>query len=263
MRNLITLVTDFGDSQGYAGVMKGVMSCINPKAQFIDIAHDVPAHDVFHGAFVLGTAHGFFPGGAVHLAVIDPGVGSVRRPIAVSAGGYFFVGPDNGIFTFALTENEFEAREIVEEKYTLGGVRTTFDGRDVFAPVASYLSLGVAISEFGPRIDDPVMLSIPEPQSRDGSLEGHVLHVDRFGNIITDIRMDRYHDALVSGSVSVTVGLSTVKKVLEAYSDGPPGEPFCIWGSHGYLEVAVNGGRASDLAGGVTRGGEVIVRFKS
>jgi S-adenosylmethionine hydrolase len=263
MRNLITLMTDFGDSEGYAGVMKGVMSCINPKAQFIDIAHDVPAHDVFHGAFVLGTAYAFFPAGTVHLAVVDPGVGSFRRPVAVSAGDHFFVGPDNGVFTFVLEESEFEAREIAEEKYTLGGVRTTFDGRDVFAPVASYLSLGVAISEFGPRIDEPVMLSIPEPESHDDSIEGHVLHIDRFGNIVTNIRMDRFRDVLVPGRCSVRIGASTTDRVLGAYSEGHPGEPFCIWGSHGYLEMAVNGGRASELTGGVVRGGEVVVRFRS
>lgn len=242
--------------------MKGVMACINPNVRFIDIAHSVPAHDILHAAFVLKTAYRYFPEGTVHLTVVDPGVGSSRRAVALRTDKYYFVGPDNGVFTYIYAENEFETREITEVKYTLGALSTTFDGRDVFAPVASYLTLGVSLEEFGPRIDNPVMLDIPRPEYGEREIRGHVIHIDQFGNLITDIEMDKSTQLTDLGDVKVKVGALTLHEVSSAYSDKSPGKPLCLWGSHGYLEIAINRGRASDCIEDVDRGSEVIVELR-
>jgi len=262
MLSLVTLITDFGSSHGCVGIMKGVMTCINPDIRFIDIAHHIPAHDVLHAAFVLKTAYKYFPEGTVHLTVVDPGVGGSRRPIAVQTEKYYFVGPDNGVFTYIYAENEFETREIREAKYTLGGVSTTFDGRDVFSPVASYLSLGVCVEEFGPRVDDPVTLNTSRPEYGKREIRGHIIHTDQFGNLITDIEMDKFAELMDLEDVMVKIGDLTIKEISKAYSDGSSGEPVCLWGSHGYLEVAVNRGRAVDTIEEVGRGSEIIIESR-
>ncbi|TET79502.1 hypothetical protein E3J38_07110 [candidate division TA06 bacterium] len=260
MANLVTLTTDFGDSQGCVGIMKGVMACINLNVKFIDMAHDIPSHDVFHAAFVLKTAYRYFPEGTVHLAVVDPGVGGSRRPIAVRTDRYYFVGPDNGLFTYIYGENEFDAREITEAKYTLGVDSTTFDGRDIFAPVAAYLSLGVSIEQFGQEMSDPVRLDIYRPEYGKGLIKGHVIHIDQFGNLITDIERDESEQVMDFRDVRIRAGDLVIETVSGAYSDGPPGEPVCVWGSHGHLEVAVSQGRAVDSMEGMDRGAEVFVQ---
>jgi len=243
--------------------MKGVMFSINPEARFIDISNEVPAHDVFHGAFVLGTAFRFFPRDTVHLAVVDPGVGSARRSIAVRTGRHAFVGPDNGLFTFVYREGDYRAWKISEAKYTLGGYSTTFDGRDIYAPVAAYLSLGVSIEEVGPEIEDPVSLPVPEAVYGNGTLKGEVIHVDQFGNLITNIEMERSYEQLRSGRVVTTISGAEIRGPVGSYSEGPAGEAFCLWGSHGFLEVAVNSGKASDLLPDARRGSEILMRYDS
>ena len=262
MANLITLTTDFGNSQGCVGIMKGVMACINSNVEFIDIAHDIPSHDVFHAAFVLKTAYKYFPDGTVHLGVVDPGVGGSRRPIVVRTDRYYFVGPDNGLFTYIYGEDEFDVREITETKYMLGMDSTTFDGRDIFAPVASYLSLGVSVEQFGQQINDPVRLDVYGPEYGKGLIRGHVIHIDHFGNLITDIERDESEKVIDFSDVRIRAGDLIIENVSRAYSDGPPGEPVCVWGSHGHLEVAVNQGRAETLMEGVRRGSEVLVQAK-
>jgi len=262
MANLITLTTDFGDSQGYVGIMKGVMACINSNVKFIDIAHDIPSHDIFHGAFVLKTVYGYFPNGTVHLGVVDPGVGGSRRAIAVRTDRYYFVGPDNGLFTYIYETHEFDAREITETKYTLGVDSTTFDGRDVFAPVASYLSLGVSIEQFGQEISDPVRLDIYKPEYGEGYIRGHVIHIDHFGNLITDIERGESEKVMDFDDVRIRAGGFSIETVSGAYSAGSPGEVVCVWGSHGHLEVAVSQGRAETLMEGFGRGSEILVQAK-
>ena len=260
--NLITLTTDFGDSQGHVGTMKGVMVSINPGVRFIDISHDVPSHDIHHGAFVIGMACRFFPRGTVHVGVVDPGVGSTRRSIALRTDRHTFVGPDNGLFTMVYSTGESEAWEITETKYTLGPPFTTFDGRDVYAPVASYLSLGVPIEEMGKRLDDPVLLPLSEPVYGERELRGEVVHVDQFGNLVTNIEMGRFLERFSSSDVNVKACGRKVRGPVGSYSEGGPGEAVCLWGSHGLLEVAAYGSRAVDLLPGAKRGSAVTIRAR-
>lgn len=262
MVNLVTLTTDFGDSQGCVGIMKGVMVCVNSNIRFIDIAHNIPSHDVLHAAFVLKTAYRYFPHGTVHLGVVDPGVGGSRRAIAVRTCKYYFVGPDNGLFTYIYGENEFDAREITEAKYTLGVDSTTFDGRDIFAPVASYLTLGVSIERFGQKINDPVRLDICRPEYGRELIRGHVIHIDHFGNLITDVERVESERMMDLKDMRIVAGELTIEGVGRAYSDSPPGEPVCLWGSHGHLEIAVSRGRAVDSIRGIGRGSEILVQPK-
>jgi hypothetical protein len=239
--------------------MKGVMVSINQTARFIDIAHHVPPHDISFAAFVLKTAYRSFPRDTVHLCVVDPGVGSPRKPLVVKTEKYYFVGPDNGVFTYIYGDGEFEAREITGSKYTLGVSSTTFDGRDVFAPAAAYLTLDVPIDEFGPVVGKPGMLAVPGPDYRKGTVRGHVMGVDSFGNLITDIERSKFEEVMNDRGLRTRIGDSTISGVLQSYFDGQPGKPICVWGSHGNLEVAVNQGRAVDLIEGTGKGSEVLV----
>jgi S-adenosylmethionine hydrolase len=259
--NLATLTTDFGNSQGHVGIMKGVMLSINPKLVFIDISNEVPAHDVFHCAFVLGTAFKYFPRGTVHVAVVDPGVGSAGRSIIVLTDRHFFVGPDNGLFTFVYRESEHRVWELTKKEYTLKGPFTTFDARDVYAPVASYLSLGVSLDEMGFEIDDPVTLPLQEPIYGENELKGEVIHIDQFGNLITNIEMKSAFEELRSVHVKIRMGEREIGGPLKSYSEGRPGEPFCLWGSHGFLEVAINGGRAADTLPEARRGAGIFIQY--
>jgi len=233
----ITLLTDFGTADYFVGAMKGVILSINPQAVIADITHEIPAQDVAAGAFTLLAAHDTFPAGTIHVAVVDPGVGSARRPIVVRAGEHLFVGPDNGTFTYIYDRHSsFEVIHITETKYFRHPVSNTFHGRDIFAPVAAALSIGVDPSSLGPRISDPVRLSIP--------IGPQIIHIDRFGNLITNITRDQLTDG---------TGLSVNGRVISAFRNffgedvGEPDEPFTIWGSAGFLEIAVNGGSAAEI----------------
>jgi S-adenosylmethionine hydrolase len=233
----ITLLTDFGTADYFVGAMKGVILSINPQAVIVDITHEIPAQDVAAGAFTLLAAYDAFPAGTIHVAVVDPGVGSARRPIVVSAGEYLFVGPDNGLFTYIFDRHSsFEAFHISEKKYFHHSVSNTFHGRDIFAPVAAALSTGVDPSSLGPRISDPVRLSTPAgPQ---------IIHIDRFGNLITNITRDQFRPGtklVVNGTV-----ISAFRNFF-GENVGRADEPFAIWGSAGFLEIAVNGGSAAEL----------------
>ena len=233
----ITLLTDFGTADYFVGAMKGAILSINQHAVIVDITHEIPAQDVAAGAFTLLAAYNTFPAGTIHVAVVDPGVGSSRRPIVVVAGNHLFVGPDNGIFTYIYDRNaDFHAIQITNEKYFRRPVSTTFHGRDIFAPVAAALSTGVDPSSFGQRILDPILLY--------KSVEPQVIHIDRFGNLITNIT----RDVLKEGAkLSVNGHLISVFKRFFGEEIGEPDEPFAIWGSAGFLEIAVNGRSAAEF----------------
>ena len=241
----ITLLTDFGTADYFVGAMKGVILSINPEAVIADITHEIPAQDVAAGAFQLLAAYATFPTGTIHVAVVDPGVGSERRPIVVNAGGYFFVGPDNGIFTYVYErEPAFEVTHVTETRYFRHPVSTTFHGRDIFAPVAAALSTRIDLSSLGTRISDPIRLStLTGPQ---------VIHIDHFGNLITNITRDQFHGRKLAINGQV---ISSFRKFFGA---APGDEPFGIWGSAGLLEIAVNGGSAAESLG-VKRGDEVQI----
>ena len=234
--SVITLLTDFGTADYFVGAMKGVILSINPQAVIVDITHEIPAQDVAAGAFMLLAAYDTFPEETIHVAVVDPGVGSSRRPIVV-AGDHFFVGPDNGLFTHIYDCNpSFEAFHITDEKYFRHPVSNTFHGRDIFAPVAAALSNGADPSSFGPRIENPI--HIPK------SVEPHVIHIDRFGNLITNITRDQIKDG-----TTLMVNGRVIRAFKQFFGEniGEADEPFAIWGSAGFLEIAVNGRSAAEI----------------
>lgn len=246
----ITLLTDFGTADYFVGAMKGAILSINPQAVIVDITHEIPAQDVAAGAFTLLAAFDTFPDGTVHVAVVDPGVGSERRPIVVAARNHLFVGPDNGIFTYIYErDSSFEAFHITDEKYFRQPVSTTFHGRDIFAPVAAALSTGVDPASFGSSIVDPVRLTI--------SSEPQIIHIDHFGNLITNITRDQFKDG-TQLSVNGTV-ISAFRKFF-GESGGEIGEPFAIWGSAGFLEIAINGRSAAESLA-VKRGASVTLKY--
>lgn len=258
---IITLLTDFGTTDAFVGVMKGVILGINRRAQLVDLTHEVPAHDVEAAAFVLATAYRFFPTGTVHVVVVDPGVGSERRAIAVAAGGQLFVAPDNGVLSYVfLHEPTFMAWAIARREFCLSEVSATFHGRDVFAPVAAHLSLGVAPDELGPSVTAVVRAKVPEPILAEKSARGQVVYFDRFGNAITNLPRNLMGSAPSSGEMTVCVGRHEIRGLVECYEQGEAGSPIALWGSCGYLEIAVPRGSARELLG-LVKGQEVVVQW--
>jgi S-adenosylmethionine hydrolase len=231
------LLTDFGTADYFAGALKGVILSINPKAVITDITHEIPTQDIAAGAFTLLAAYDTFPAGTIHVAVVDPGVGSARRPIVVSAGEHVLVGPDNGLFTYVYDrERSVQVFHITASQYFRQPTSTTFHGRDIFAPIAAALSTGVEPASLGPRISDPIRLSIPDAPT--------IIHVDRFGNLITNIT----RDVLPEGA-SLLVNGRLITAFRSFYGEESGDEPFGIWGSAGFLEIAVNGGSAAEVLG--------------
>lgn len=247
MGNIITLTTDFGLKDHYVGVMKGVMLSVNENARPVDITHCIDSHDVRSGSFVIGNSYRYFPEKTVHLVVVDPGVGSERRPLAVLADGHFFVGPDNGVFSSVIRSCEdFSACEIKNLDYCLKEISSTFHGRDIFAPVAAHLSLGVPFSEIGPQIQDPEILPRDGYSVNGSEIRGTVVYTDKFGNLVTSIPTDAVGDR--AGAL-VIVGGKRVAGISESYSSTETGEILAVGGSCGYIEISVNQGRACDVFG--------------
>ena len=256
---VITLLTDFGTADYFVGAMKGAILSVNPLAIIADITHEVPPQDIESAAFMLLAAYKTFPGGTVHVAVVDPGVGSARRPIIVKGGKQFFVGPDNGIFTYIYDrEPSHQTFHVTAEKYFRKPASTTFHGRDIFAPVAATLSKGVKVEAFGPKISDEVRLENSlVPEVTNGRVKGRIIHIDRFGNCVTNITPD----VLGGEGVRLDINGKTIRKFSDFYADesGGRNELFVIWGSAGFLEVSVNGGSAADELGAKT--GDRITGF--
>ncbi len=244
---LITLTTDFGLGDWFVGTMKGVILRISPGCQIVDITHEIPAGDVRTGAFALAAACRYFPRGTVHVAVVDPGVGSKRPVIGVQTGDYQFVGPDNGVLSLALTGQKIKAiRRVENESLFVQPVSQTFHGRDVLAPVAAHLSEGASFRSVGPVVKECVRLEWPEPEVDRSILRGQVIYLDRFGNAITNITGE--HLAMLTGSVwSVRLLRGRRFPVVPFYQAVPAGQPAGILGSSGFLEIAVNRGSAAEV----------------
>lgn len=262
-RPVIALLTDFGARDHYVGTMKGVMLGICPDASLIDLVHEIPPQDVLAGAIELDAAYRFFPPHTVFLVVVDPGVGSGRRAIAVEAGGYRFVAPDNGVLTAVLRDTPASRMVALEARqYALQSVSRTFEGRDRLAPAAAWLARGVALDELGPALADYVRLDMPAVTLEKDEARGTVLRVDRFGNLITNL--DRaVFDELARGRVpSVRVGDVDVPAVVGTYAEAPPGGLCALIGSSGHLEIAINGGSAAERLG-VGRGAAVTLARRS
>lgn len=224
---LITLTTDFGTADGYVGAVKGAILSINPKARLVDLTHEVPSFDIVVGAFQLGCAFSFYPKGTIHLAVVDPGVGGFRRPLLVVTRNYFFVGPDNGLFTLAVARDPVVSiHELTEERYFRDDLSHTFHGRDLFGPVAAHLSRGIPPSRFGPK-----RKTIFHLQDFEGK---KILFFDKFGNAFTSIRRDQ-----ILGSPSSVIWRKRKINLYRTYSEIPQGVPGALFGSSGFLELAL------------------------
>jgi len=252
-RPIVTLTTDFGLNDHFVGTVKGAILSIAPDAEIVDICHSVQAFDILDGALALAQAYSYFPTRTVHVVVVDPGVGSARRPILASSDRYNFVAPDNGVLSLMYAREErLNVRHITSDHYFLQPPSNTFHGRDIFAPVAAYLAKGVDQEKFGPEITDFVRFNAPRPKAVDAkTLRGIVLTVDRFGNLITNITAQ---DAPALFQVplpafKMAIGQREVTSFKTNYADGAPNELFAILGSMGYLEIAANRTAAAQLAG--------------
>ncbi len=257
---IVTFTTDFGLTDHYAGTMKGVVLSVAPNAQLVDISHSVPAFNVFAGSLILGQAYPYFPAGTVHVAVVDPGVGSARRPILVAAAGQFFLGPDNGLFSQVYEREEsFIVRHITAEQFFLHPVSQTFHGRDIFARVAGYLASGRDAHEFGSSIEDYVRIAVTAAESlTDGTIRGKTLAVDHFGSLITNIRSADLAHLAARGETWIRIGGRVVGGLRSNYAEANGGEVFGIIGSSGYLEISANRASAAEILG-VGGGAEVIL----
>lgn len=265
MTNLITLTTDFGLTDGFVGVMKGVILSINADAQCVDITHDIPPQDIHQGSFLLANSVPYFPAAAIHLCVVDPGVGSTRRAIAVQVGETTFVGPDNGVLSLAIQTLGGRAPvnprgfELNNPRYWLPRVSTTFHGRDIFSPCAAHLSRGVPLEELGAPIDDWITLAPSGPSRRkDGSLVGHVIYVDRYGNVVSDISEQTLRE-FGTDELIVEIAGREIRGLARTYSDVEPEEFAALLGSPWKLEIAQREGNAAEALG-ICVGDELVVR---
>ena len=260
----ITLLTDFGHDNWFVGTMKGVILSISPSAGIVDICHHVPRHSLGEAAFVLRNAAPYFPAGTVHCVVVDPGVGTERAAIIVETDRFRFVAPDNGVVSYALEGQEVKrVVRIEDERYMLTPVSRTFHGRDVFAPVAAHLDAGVEPTEFGPETGSFVKLPRSAPSRlSESEVAGHVLHVDRFGNLITDLH-ETFLTELMAGArgryFRLLVRDHEVRRLVGSYAEGRTGELVALVGSSGYLEIAVNQGSACQTVD-IQEGGEYILK---
>jgi S-adenosylmethionine hydrolase len=246
-RPVIALLTDFGLRDHYVGTMKGVALGICPDAALVDISHEVPPHDVVAGARELAAAYRYFPAGTIFLIVVDPGVGSLRRGIALEAGDYRFVAPDNGVVSAVLDETP--ARKIVElteRRYARPTVSRTFEGRDRFAPAAAWLAKGIELSALGRPAVAVQRLDLPRAEASEGGLKGTVMRVDRFGNLVTNIDRRTFDRVAAGSALEIRAGGQPVPRVVSTYADVEPGGVCALFGSTDHLEIAVNGGSAAD-----------------
>ncbi len=248
-RGPITLTTDFGSSDHFVGTMKGVILGIAPRVRIVDITHEVAPFELNEGAFVIAQAWRFFPRGSIHVVVVDPGVGSARRPILCEAEGHFFIAPDNGVLSMIYDAARHKVRVLSNETYFLKTVSKTFHGRDVFAPAAAHLARGVAAVKFGKVIHDPVrnFLLKPSRLSRH-DWSGVVLKTDRFGNLITNFHIDEFPEVR-ERPIELRAGVERITRLAETYAETVIGELFAIVGSSGYIEVVVNQGSAASTLG--------------
>src|SRR5579859_700074 len=245
---IITLTTDYGTNDHLVGTLKGVILKINPDVTIVDITHNVTPFDLLDGALAIGSAYSYFPPKTVHVVVVDPGVGTERRPLLVSAANQYFVAPDNGVLSMVY-EREPEGlvvRNANAAHYYLQPVSKTFHGRDIFAPVAAWLTKGWQTSGMGDEIEDYKRFSLPRPKEADGVVKGVILRADSFGNLITNFRAEHTPEsAHENGNFLLRVGSHEVKKLVDTYAHGAAGEPIAYIGSSGFIEIGVNKGSAA------------------
>lgn len=293
---IITLLTDFGNQDAYVGIMKGVIAGITPLANIIDISHNIPPQDILSGAYLLATSYKYFPKGTIHVAVVDPSVGSQRDIICVDTRDYLFLVPNNGLLSLIVSEEKTKnIIRVTNSKYFLPSPSNTFHGRDIFAPVAAHLSLGIKPQQLGVRIDQLDQLDIPKPGfNKKGQLEGRIIYIDRFGNLITNIKREHLEQHLLNlviphtppqsslkkgglrgtyqgedkrglflhKTIKTTVGRKKIVGLCKTYTDVKTREPLVLFGSAGFLEVSVNQGNAREYFR-VDRGNKIMVEMGS
>jgi S-adenosylmethionine hydrolase len=239
-RPIVTLCSDFGTSDHYVGVMKGVILGICPTAEIVDITHEIPPFEITEGAFSIAQAYPYFPKRTVHVVVVDPGVGTWRRPILVEAAGQYFVGPDNGVLAMVYEREKSKVRELSNDKFFRKPVSRTFHGRDIFSPCAAHLAKGVKPAQFGKLLHDYLRPSFTKPvRTGKRTWTGAILKIDHFGNLITNLHVDEFPEVKLR-PVDIQVGLRTVRRLAVNYSATEPDEVFAIVGSSGYLEISAN-----------------------
>jgi S-adenosyl-L-methionine hydrolase (adenosine-forming) len=250
-RPIITLTTDYGTNDHLVGTLKGVILKINPDANIVDITHNITPYDLLDGALAIGSAYSYFPARTIHVVVVDPSVGTDRRPLLVSGETQYFVAPDNGVLSLIYEREEsLLVRHANVEHYYLQPVSKTFHGRDIFAPIAAWLSKGSQAASMGDEITDYKKFAMPKPKPAEGALKGVVLRVDSFGNLVTNFRPeDLPASALEHGAVQFQIGSQTVSRLVDTFAKGNPGEPFAYIGSNGFVEFGVNRGNASKALG--------------
>lgn len=263
MTSIVTLTTDFGSRDPYVAAMKGTILGIHPEVRMVDVSHEIASQDIMEAAFVLKGVVPFFPPGTIHLVVVDPGVGTVRRPVAARFQEQVFVGPDNGIFSLILDEKLPDELVVLDRRkyWRSEAPSNTFHGRDIFAPVAAHLAAGRSLEEVGTATETPlVRLRWALPISDEQGIRGWVVHVDRFGNCITNITEEQFESQRLGRDIKTYAGTSILKGVQSTYGDVAQGEPLVLIGSRGFLEIAVNGGNASELLS-IRKGAPVNIVF--
>lgn len=248
---IITLTTDFGLKDGNVGVMKGVILGINPEVRLVDISHQVGPQDVREGAWILGRSAPFFPPETIHVAVVDPGVGTARRPLAARLGEQLFVGPDNGLMTPILEQAEqagetIEVVQLDQPRFWRAEISHVFHGRDIFSPAAAHWAQGIPLRDLGTPIADPVRLDLPKPQKAGDTMRGEVMHIDAFGNVASNIRRQDLADW---GEVEVGLRGATVRGLVRTFGERPPGDVIALYGSTGNLIISVVNGNAAERIG--------------
>lgn len=257
---IVTLTTDYGTNDHLVGVLKGVILKINPEVTIIDITHAVTPYDLLDGALAITSAYPYFPPRTIHVIVVDPGVGTERRPLLVSGQNQYFIAPDNGVLSGVYEkEQTFTVRHLTSEHYFLQPVSKTFHGRDIFAPAAGWLSKHWQPASMGEEIKDFKRFALPRPKEAEGAWKGVILKVDGFGNLMTNFRPEDFSpEAMEKGMVHLQVGSHTVTRLVPTFASGNAGEAVAFVGSSGYIEIAVNKGNAAKTLG-VGRGTPVLV----
>ena len=244
---IVTLTTDFGLSDHYVGTMKGVILGICPRARIVDISHDVKPFAVAEGAYLIAQAYSYFPPKTVHVVVVDPGVGTVRRPILMEAAVQYFVAPDNGVLGMICSREQHKVRLISNGRLFRNPVSATFHGRDIFAPVAAHMAAGVSASRVGKLVGDAVRLEFQNPQrTGEGKWLGRILHIDRFGNIVTNFEAANFPE-IERREFAFKIGRRRIAALARNYAEHAPGEPFAIAGSSGYMEISVGQASAAEI----------------
>ncbi len=247
---VVTLLTDFGDRDYFVASMKGVILNINPQTRIVDLSHQVTPHQIGQAAYLLKSCYRYFPEGTIHLAIVDPGVGSRRRALLVNSSRYFFMAPDNGLLTYIFNEEtDVEVRQIENKQYRLDSEGATFDGRDLFAPAAAWLTKGQPVGSFGRLIHDYARLAIPEPRWEQQALVGQIVYVDHFGNLIsnlTSFHLNEVRSVTQHTTPRIRLGNLTIESLVASYSDGSSETPCALINSNGQLEIFLKEAPASD-----------------